>query len=179
MILDDDYEEKLDDSWINDFEIKDKPYNDFYKDNIFSMNINIIYIDKDNNIVKVNEETFLMQKPNVISREELLGIIKKHTVTNNSKYSLFSILRYNITLNPEDIDIFLKANNFEYYNKFFLTSLKHIDSIVFDKSIITFQDLNTLFILFYEKDKMNNIANTTKKIYLNTLKPKNKKTIRR
>lgn len=176
MILDDDCEEKLDDSWINDFEINDKPYNDFYKDNIFSMNINIIYIDKDNNIVKVNEEKFLMQSPNVISREELLGIIKKHTIVDNNKYSLFSILRYNITLNPEDIDIFLKTNNFEYYNKFFFTSLKHIDTIIFDKSIITFQDLNSLFIIFYEKDKMNNVnnANTTKKIFLNYKTKKHK-----
>jgi hypothetical protein len=173
MILDDDCEEKLDDSWINDFEIKDKPYNDFYKDNIFSININIIYIDKDNNIVKVNEENFLMQTPNIISREELLGIIKKNTVIDNNKYSLFSILRYNITLNPEDIDLFLNSSNFEYYNKFFLTSLKHIDTIVFDKSIITFQDLNTLFVIFYEKDKMN-IANSTKKIFLNYKTKKHK-----
>jgi len=167
-------EEKLDDSWINDFEIGDKPYNDFYKDNIFSININIIYIDKDNNIVKVNEETFLMQNPNTISREELVGIIKKNTTINHNKYSLFSILRYNITLNPEDINIFLKTNTFEHYNKFFFTSLKHIDTIVFDKSIITFQDLNALFIIFYEKDKNDNIANTTKKVFLNSKSKKQK-----
>jgi len=176
-MISDNYEEKLDDSWINDFEIDDKPYNDFYKDNIFSININIIYIDKDNNIEKVNEEIFLMQNPNTISREELLGIIKKNTTINNNKYSLFSILRYNITLNPEDVSIFLKTNTFEYYNKFFLTSLKHIDTIVFDKSIITFQDLNTLFIIFYEKDKIDNIANSTKKIFLN-YKSKKQKTRR-
>ena len=118
-----------------------------------------------------------MQKPNTISREELLGIIKKNTTINNNKYSLFSILRYNITLNPEDVSIFLKTNTFEYYNKFFLTSLKHIDTIVFDKSIITFQDLNTLFIIFYEKDKIDNIANSTKKIFLN-YKSKKQKTRR-
>jgi len=178
-MITDNYEEKLDDSWIKDFETCDKPYNDFYKDDIFSININIIYIDKDHNIVKVNEEIFFMKNPNTISREELLGIIKKNAIINNNKYSLFSILRYNITLNPEDISIFLKTNNFEYYNKFFLTSLKHIDTIVFDKSIITFQDLNSLFIIFCEKNNLDNIANNTKKIYLHTLKTKNNKTIRR
>ena len=67
----------LDDSWINDFEKNDEPYIDFYKDNIFTVNINIFYINKDNNIEKVSEEVFLMQTPNIISREEIIGIIKK------------------------------------------------------------------------------------------------------
>jgi hypothetical protein len=46
-----------------------------------------------------------------------------------------------------------------------------------------FQDLNTLFIIFYEKDKNNesasSIKNNTKKIYLRRVNPKSKKTIRR
>ena len=47
-----------------------------------------------------------------------------------------------------------------------------------------FQDLNTLVIIFYEKDnKSNNGINTnknnTKKIYLRHINSKNKKTIRR
>jgi hypothetical protein len=46
-------EEKLDDSWINDFENNDKPYNDFYKDDIYSVNINIFYVNKDGGIEKV------------------------------------------------------------------------------------------------------------------------------
>ena len=70
-------EENLDDSWIKDFEYSDKPYNEFYKDNIFSININIFYIDKENNIEKVTEESFLLENPNIISREEIIGIIKK------------------------------------------------------------------------------------------------------
>jgi len=71
--------------------------------------------------------------------------------------------------------------NLDYYNDCFLTTLKNIDTIVFDKTIITFQDVNTLFLIFYEKEKDNhrNNINTTKKIYLRRLNPNNKKTIRR
>jgi len=175
--------EQLDDLWINEFENNDKPYNDLYKDNIFSININIFYINKDNDIEKVTEESFLLHKPNIISREEIIGIIKKKCLMNGNNYSLLSILKYNITLNPEDIHLFLRTNNFDYYNDGFLTSLKNIDSIVFDKTIIAFQDLNTLFILFYEKDKTKALANNmnnTRKIYLRSHhNTKHKKTIRR
>ena len=101
---------------------------------------------------------------------------------NNNSYSLLSIIKYNITLNPEDVHLFLRTNNFDYYNEVFCSSLKHIDSIVFDKTIIAFQDLNTLFLLFYEKDKnnvMKNNANNTRKIYLRSHhNTKHKKTIR-
>jgi len=179
----DKFEDKLDDSWIHDFENNDKPYNELYKDNIFTININIFYVSKDNNIEKVTEETFLLQKPNIISRDEIIGIIKKNTIINGNNYSLLSIIKYNITLNPEDIHAFLKTKNYHYYNDKFFTTLKHIDTIVFDKTIVAFHDLNTLFIIFYEKDKTNDAANiirnNTKKIYLKKVNSKNKKTIRR
>ena len=173
----------LDDSWINDFEKNDKPYIDFYKDNIFTVNINIFYINRDNNIEKVSEEVFLMQTPNIISREEIIGIIKKNSMLNSNKYSLLSVIKYNITLNPEEITPFLKTNIFDYYNEHFFTTLKNIDTIYFEKTINMFQDLNTLFIIFYEKDSDKSLIggnnNNTKKIYLRRINPKNKKTIRR
>jgi len=182
MIFDKD-EENLDDSWINDFEINDKPYDDFYKDNILTININVLYVNKENNIEKVTEEVFFMQNPNIISREEIIGIIKKNTILNGYDYSLLSIIKYNIVLNPEEVTAFLKTKTFHYYNDIFFTTLKHIDAIYFEKTINMFQDLNSLFIIFYEKDKNNHatssIRNTTKKIYLRRINSKNKKTIRR
>ncbi len=173
----------LDDSWINDFEKNDNPYNEFYKDNIFTVNINILYINKDNDLEKVSEEVLMMRTQNIISREEIIGIIKKNSNVNGNKYSLLSIIKYNIVLNPEDITTFLKTSKIDYYNDYFFTTLKHIDTIYFEKTINMFQDLNTLFIIFYEKDKTNesasSIKNNTKKIYLRRANPKNKKTIRR
>ena len=99
-------------------------------------------------------------------------------------YSLLSVIKYNITLNPEEITPFLKTKFFDYYNEDFFTTLKNIDTIYFEKTINMFQDLNTLFIIFYEKDidKLligTSINNNTKKIYLRRGNPKNKKTIRR
>jgi hypothetical protein len=131
-----------------------------------------------------------MQNPNIISREEIINIIKHNSISNdnNSSYSLLSIIKYNITLNPEDIITFLKTNDFDSYNEKFFIILKHIDTIVFDKTILTLQDLNTLFIIFYEKDNnmkhYHNNTNTTsnnntKKIYWRPFKGQKRRTIRR
>ena len=67
------------------------------------------------------------------------------------------------------------------YNPNYLTVIKNIDAIHYEKSISMFHDLNDLIIVFYEKSKEmvkknTNNNNNTKKIYLrlNT----NKKTIK-
>lgn len=187
-------EELLDESWIKEFENIDKIYEDFYMDNVYYVNINCIYVNKNNNIEKINQERFFMKNPNIISREEIIGIIKRNSLCggqdNNSSlqsYSLLSIIKYNIILNPEDITLFLKSDDYEMYNRNFLKALRHIDSINFEKTINMFHDLNNLYIIFYEKNNaihVNNVTinnlNQTKKIYLKQLyKSKYSKTIRK
>jgi len=179
-------EEKLDDMWIQDFEKIDKPYHDFYKENVYYVHVNFFYINRENEIDKITNEIFFMKNPNVVSREELIYIIKHNSHYNANMYSLLSILKYNFTLNPEEITDFLKISNNDCYREENLTIVKHIDTLVFEKTISMFQDLNTLIIIFYEKNKENNVKkdninnNYTKKIYLkrNIKNKKYNKTIR-
>jgi len=153
----------LDEDWIKDFEAEDKNYETFYADDVYYLKLHYIYIDKLSNIEKVKQEKLFLKQPNNLSREELLGILKTHSFQNNIKYSVMTILKYNIDLEPLDLKYFLKDNKFS-----FLTSVKNIDSISFKKSISMFQDLNNIFIIFYEKDKTHMITreNMTKKIFL-------------
>jgi hypothetical protein len=90
-----------------------------------------MYINKDNEIEKIREESFLLSKPNFILREEIIGILKKTLCDNQRKYTLFSILKYNITLSPENIRdyLFYSQNDSENY----LTIIKNIDTIFFEK----------------------------------------------
>lgn len=173
-------EEKLDDTWIQDFDKVDKPYKDFYKENVYYVHINIFYVNNDNEIEKITNEIFFMKSHNVISREEVIDIIKRNSLYNKNMYSLLSILKYNFTLNPDEITDFLNTKNDIYYcyDENF-TVIKHIDTIVFEKTISMFQDLNTLIIIYYEKDKNNNIKkeninSCTKKIYFKKSSKSNK-----
>ena len=65
----------------------------------------------------------------------------------------------------------------------YLQSIKNITNIHFDKTISVFQDLNSLIIIFFEKDNTNglitNMNNSTRRIYINHFKNNiNKKTKR-
>jgi hypothetical protein len=167
----------LDDDWINKFEETDKLYKDFYKEDLYYTNLQVIYINRENEIEKLKQESFLMSKPNYISNDEVIEILKNHSIDNDKRYTLLSILKYNISLEPEEIKSYL--NNKE--NNEYLSIIKNIDTIIFEKSINMFHDLNDLILIFYEKSlelKKPDANNTTKKIYLRYLSS-NKKTIKK
>ena len=168
--------EYLNDDWIHNFEKTDKLYQDFYKDDLYYINLKILYINRSNEIEKIKQEPFLMSSPNTISREEILQILKRTNTDENRMYSLFAILKYNFNLDADDIKGFLLNPN-EDSNC--LTVVKHIDSILFERTISMLQDINDLIIIFYEKStelKRVNPNTCTKKIYIH---PIHKKTIKK
>lgn len=149
----------LNDDWIKKFEETDKLYQDFYKDDIYYINLKIIYINKANEIEKIKEESFLMKTPNCISKEEIIRILKNNSIDNQRRYTLLSILKYIITLEPNDIkDFLIKPENFD-----FLNIKTNIDDILFEKTISMFQDLNDLILIFREKKNEDNDKNNTMK----------------
>ena len=145
-----DEETELDDQWMKEFEILDKNYSELYNNNITFINVHFIYINSDNNIENIQEQRFIMSNPNVIERDELLGLIKRNFIKNDIRYFLLSILKYNFSLQPRNIFPYLKSED-PLSMMDFLTPIKNIDTINFEKTISMFQDINDLFFLFYEK----------------------------
>lgn len=160
----------LDDEWIRAFETTDKLYQEFYKDDVYYTHLRVLYINRNNEIDKIKHETVLMQSPNKIVRDEMLEILKRNAVDNARRYSLLSILRYNLHIDPEDIQSYLTHGE----NKEYLSVIKHIDTVAFDQTITMFQDLNDLILIFYEKSSDHNC---TKKVFLRS--NANKKTIKK
>lgn len=177
-------------NWIEDFENDDKLYKDFYTDDVYFTNIHYIYINKNNEIEKIKEQSFLMSTPNYILRDELLKILKSNSFENDKRYSVLSILKINIVIKPEEIKNFLIDINYDRYGESFITHIKNFDNISFEKTINMFHDLNDLIIIFHEKinknpnyignkqsvNEQNGSNNITKKINLLST---HKKTIRK
>jgi len=177
-------EVELDNTWIKEFENTDKIYQDFYTDDNYYVNIHFIYINKNKEIEKIKEETFLMNKPNIISRDEIIGLLKKNTLNENRNYSLLSLLKFNLNLEPEDIPFFLQVDSKEEDNQF-LIPIQQIDTITFQKTIAMFQDLNSLYFIFLERSSedsttmLNLKKNLSKKIFSYLKKSNKRKTKRR
>ena len=174
-----DYEfEELDTSWINEFEELDKDFNSYYKEELSFIRINYIYINTQNEIVNISEENCLFKKPGMLSKEELIGLIKHNSFNNAIKYSLLSLLKYNIDFEPINLKTFLRSND-KNIGKNYLKSITNIDNIFFEQSISLFHDLNNLFIIFiekrnekstFERNNNGNLTNRqlTKKVYIHS-----------
>jgi len=172
----DPYEENnelnLDTNWIQEFETTDQNYIPFYNEHVNEIKVTSLYVDNENNIKTIKEEMLILKQENMVSREELIHIIKKNSFKDQKRYTILSLLKYNIDLETTDVKHYLKS----VVPRNFLEVVKNIDNIPLKKTISMFQDLNTIFILFYEKTTHTNESNhqTTKKIYISNNKTKKK-----
>ena len=151
--------------------------------------MNCIYLNAANEIINVHEEKVIFLNKGILCREEVVGLIKRNSIINiEDKYSLLSILVFNINIEPENLKTFFKLNKDKCNNKDneksigsqYLHSVKNIDAIVFDKSISLFHDINNLYLVFYKKDPLFKKNGLTKRRSLSSFtktKRKHEKTI--
>ena len=169
-------QDSMNNNLIVKFKQEDKLYADFYKDDNYYIDIHYVYVNRLNEIVKIRREPFILTRPNTICRDELIGILKRNSTDDSVPYSILSILKYNITVNPEDVQGFIKDSEQET----FLSTVTNIDDIRLERTISMFQDLNDIMFVFYEKpsesSKFNN--NGTKRVYISDTN-KRRKTIRK
>ena len=162
---------ELDNKWIENYEIKELDYNDFYKDDVKYIKTYSLYINKGLILENINEENFILEDNNVLKKHELISIINKFkNDKKEKKVKLLYILKYNINLDSDNVFEYLKQ---ETENNLFLESIKSIDNINFDPSISMFEDLNSLFFIFVESN--NTEKSQTKRIFLHSNQKKTKK----
>lgn len=164
--------DELDDKWIKNFEDIDNLYKDFYKEDISYINLCIIYINKDDKIIFIKQEPFFLSIINKFSKEEMINIIHKNIYFDNQRFKLFSLLKYNFSLDVEDIKDFLLDKKEENYLKPII--INH--DVEFENTISMFHDLNEMYIIF--KDNSNIKLKLTKKNLIKSRKKTIKKTLK-
>jgi len=148
---DEDDDEKLDIDWINEFKSNEDKYNDFYKEPVNSVIVYLLYVNKENEVQHIHKDRCLINNNNgMLNREIIISFIKRYHQLFSVNYKLFSILKYNIDLEPSEIQDFSIKENTNKYESRFLKSEKYLDDIYFKETIHMFQDLNALFFIFVE-----------------------------
>lgn len=151
----------IDSSWLDEYETIAKEYGMFYTEELAFIKTHYIYINDENEIEKVKEDKVLLKTPGILSRDELITIMKTHSSFNQHKYSILSILKYNLNIDPRHLKNYMKTKNVKAGYQF-LHSMDHIENIKFDKSITFFHDINELFILFHQKSLSKHVVFTQK-----------------
>ena len=160
---------ELSTDWIAEFEIEDKDYRQFYKERVQTIRVYFLYINKEQELFHIKKHKIKLSKSK-LPKEELIQLLKKYRNYENKEYIPLSILKYNLTLQPQNIRDFI----YDKYEKSYLTSENSIGDITWYDSILFLQDINSLYIVFREKWRKNN--NGTKKIFIKSKKLKRGKT---
>jgi|TARA_B110000967_G_C18901293_1_gene575429 hypothetical protein len=149
-------EDILDEGWLNEFEFVETNYDKFYNTDNYKINI-VSFFLQNNKIQHIGNEKYNLNVKNTLTDTELLKIVKTKA---ENKYTLHSILRYNIDIKPRELINF--KNNLETQDKYrYMNRIKSVETVYFMPSIQMFSDLNTLY-LFFEKKEISN--SNTKKI---------------
>lgn len=144
---------ELDTEFIDEFEKMEQ----FYKFPLEYIPIHYVYIDNMCSIFSIRRETELINN-NLLENERLIYKIKKNALFNNEKYKLFSILKYNVIDDPQDLikdlDNFNSNKNLEV--------ISQLSDISFKDTIKCFQDLNDIVIIYYNPKKNIDTTNNTR-----------------
>ena len=159
---------ELDNKWIENYEMEEVPYNDFYKDDVKYVKVYFLLINKKLILDNIHEENFILEEKNILKKNQLISLINKYKENKNIK--LISILKYNINLDSDNVIDYL---NQDTNTNMFLKSIKSLDDISFDQTISMFEDLNSLFFVFVESN--TDKKNQTKRIFLHSTHKKTKR----
>ncbi len=109
--------------------------------------IRLIYVNSENNIIKVKCDVLITLNKHCISRGELIALLKANKDDNGSRYSILYILQYSGGLIP----------------------IKKIDTILFDEAKC--DDVDELSLVFYESKNPNG----TRRVYMTPKKTHKKR----
>ena len=119
------------------------------KEPITKINIWNLYINKRHHLekIKINEVSIA----NITDKKIITEYIKSKCTDETIKYKLLSVLKYNIELEQNQLQDFMN----EEYHPNYLETLRSLENIDFKDGLSIFEDLHTLFILYYEKSSFN------------------------
>jgi len=97
----------MDTDWIEEYENEYNSYEMFYPNALSKIKVNILYVNKRNELEKVHEKMIYLSIPNLLKKEEMIRLIKDYDVMDTIKYKLVSLLVYNIDIQHNELKNYL------------------------------------------------------------------------
>ena len=162
----------LDISWIENHERMNNIHKNYQREPMDSVKICYIYVNLDSEIEKVVCENEILGKfdnsdTRIIPKERVLQIVQNKKMLNDTlKYSMDSILVYNVSIEPENIQKYVNSENDvlhgsphnstffgdkdNLYNGFKIYPI--VDEILIHPSIFIFHEINCIYFIFKQTE---------------------------
>ena len=132
--------------------------NELYKEEVDTINIFNIFLNKKREIIEVKKTKAILDNP-ILKKEQIIYMYKMYSKHMEDKYKLIKILSYKFDANIEDIHSIL---NQEFDCSQYIEKHTIINDISWNDTIQMFHSLNSLYFIYQEKD-IPNLYNETRK----------------
>lgn len=137
--------------WIEEAEQEDKKYDMFYSDLIDSINIvQILFDDRMHECLSASQSTYSLNKPGILTSQEMIQFLKCQTRIG---FKAFSILRFSVELDIEQIVPFLK-NELDLN---WLEEVSYTSDLKFRECSKALHKTATVFILYKKKSEVSKL----------------------
>ena len=119
-----------------------------------------LYVNTDYTLENITTTEVTLNTLNLLSKQELQYLIQINNIFDDTKYKLISILKHNVNTDSETI-ISEDDHNF-------LEKQTTIDNIQFKASNKIFEDLNSLYFLYFEDATKQKKLINTRRLPVNT-----------
>lgn len=137
-------------SWIDEEEKLLKVEDKFQREPMESIQCFFLFMNQNNYIEQITDERMELSSSK-ISKERVLKLIeKKKSVKSDVKYTFLDSWLFLVDLEPEHIQAFSQTE----VSSQFITQLSFVDDIVISPSIYIFHDMNAVYFLFQEMERV-------------------------
>jgi len=114
---------------------------------IKDINIYITYVNLENEIEIISrKKLYIENKQNMITRNQLVDVIKSNQRRNNIQYKLMSIMVYNVNVTPETLSDYIEKPE-DFISLF---TLSRVDSFELQSTISMLKEFNAMYFFFFE-----------------------------
>ena len=141
-------EPDLDVSWIERYKELEKNFDDFYKEKSENIEMFFLYVNSDDELETVNSSTYILDMNSRIPKDRLINVINENREKHGKKYRLINLVKYNVTIDPEDVIHMLGVD--EQEGDTYITHESYNRDIHFADTVCILQNLNSLYFIFGE-----------------------------
>jgi hypothetical protein len=148
-------EEHLDTSWIDPILVETQSTTCPKSSLMYSVSVSCIFVNHKNEIERVKKENISLDEEDnvaILSEGRLLEIIQRNRCLDdkNKRYYFESMKQFAVTMEPKFLTDFIHNPDTYITNK----TMKIPQKVLFPSSVFLYHDVNCLWLLFYEMERV-------------------------
>ena len=139
--------ESLETGWTEDFDKTLAQEELITVMDVDTVKVNLVRLGYDNHIEGVSSQDVCLEKTNVLSKEEIIGIVDRNCMVDGARFRLSSVVLFNISVDESSVRSFVVKEALEAGTPF-LSSSDMVNDLQISPTVHVLHDLNCVYLFF-------------------------------